>query len=195
MIRPAARGWAETVITFLEMRTRPDVPRLAAPPGAMIVESERPTLAFYRFLYDTVGEPWLWTQRRIMEPNRIAKELNDPRVHLQVLWLDGTPAGFCEMDYRPNPEIGIAYFGLMPDFIGRGLGRYFLNWAIHRAFDDGATRLFLNTCEHDHPRALETYIQAGFKPIRREVAHLRVLPGMRERRTRRTDRDVLNLAS
>ena len=50
-----------------------------------------------------------------------------------MLYVHGTPAGYVEFDKRRMPDIEIAYFGLMPEFIGKGLGGYFIRWALHRA--------------------------------------------------------------
>ena len=62
----------------------------------------------------------------------------------------------------------VAYFGLMPEFIGRGLGRYLLEWAVSKAFDTEPERLWVHTCNFDHPGALAVYQRAGFRPYQQE---------------------------
>ena len=73
--------------------------------------------------------------------------------------LDTREAGCCDL----------GYFGLVPEAIGRGLGRFLLETAVHAAWDlPGVERLTVNTCSLDHPRALPLYQRAGFVPVRRE---------------------------
>jgi len=50
---------------------------------------------------------------------------------------EGVPAGFAELDRRIEGEIELVQFGLMPAFIGQGLGRYFLQWTIDKAWPLG----------------------------------------------------------
>jgi GNAT superfamily N-acetyltransferase len=86
----------------------------------------------------------------------------DPLNEVHVLHADGTPAGFVEFDRRVADEVEIVQFGLLPEFIGVGLGKWFLRWAIDRAWGYGPRRLWLHTCTLDHPAALPNYLKAGF---------------------------------
>jgi GNAT superfamily N-acetyltransferase len=84
-----------------------------------------------------------------------------------------------------TPEVALAYFGLIPRYTGRGLGWYFLNWAIDTAWTGGTTRLTVNTCTLDHPKALQIYQRAGFTPLRQD--HLQILD---PRLTGKTPKDL-----
>ena len=95
--------------------------------------------------------------------------LNDPRNEVHVLHVEGVPAGFAELDRRQEGEIELVQFGLMPDFIGQGLGRYFLRWTIDRAWGYGPRRFWLHTCTLDHPAALPGYRKAGFEVYKEEM--------------------------
>jgi GNAT superfamily N-acetyltransferase len=157
-----------TLVTWLEMTAPP--PRAPAPPPIPGVEVRRalaPTTAFYRELYAAVGEPWTWVTRAVMSDEALAAIISDPRVEIHVLHVDGAPAGYVELDRRFPPDIEIAYFGLMPAFIGRGLGRWLLDWAVAHAWALAPRRLWVHTCDLDHPRALATYEGAGFRVYRR----------------------------
>jgi GNAT superfamily N-acetyltransferase len=159
----------ESVITYLEMRSPPAQPPRPAPrPDLEIRRAWRPTVSFYRYLYAAVGEPWSWTDRRRLNDAALAAILNDPRVEVNVLWCGGVPAGFAELDRRAPPDIEIGYFGLMPEFIRQGLGGYLLDWAIDHAWRARLRRLWLHTCDLDHPRALDFYQRAGFRIYHRE---------------------------
>ncbi len=63
------------------------------------------------------------------------------------------------------------YFGLLPEFIGRGLGGPLLTAAVRRAWEiPGARRVWLHTCTEDHPQALANYLSRGFSVFRVEEA-------------------------
>ena len=166
----AGDGKLEVAITYLEMTERPRLPQVLHPAETTIalLRAHNPPVPFYRFLYDTVGEPWLWYERRLMSEDALARILEDERVEIYVLYAEGAPAGFAELDRRQGTEIELAYFGMMPFFIGRGLGRYLLAWAIERAWSYEPARLWVNTCNLDHPKALPLYQQLGFRPYRQE---------------------------
>ena len=109
-----------------------------------------------------------------MSDEALAAILGDPRNELHVLHVDGTPAGFAELDRRQPDEIELVQFGLMPDFIGQGLGKWFLQWTIDKAWSYEPKRFWLHTCTLDHPAALPNYTKAGFvlfkqEAIRREL--------------------------
>ncbi len=155
--------------TYLEMFARPQ--RVVPPPrgGLAVVHARRPTVAYYRFLYDAVGRDYDWTSRKKLSDADLAALLNDPRLEVHVLTVDGVPAGFAEFDRRTEGEIQLVQFGLVPEFIGHGLGRYFLQWVIDRAWSYGPRRLWLHTCTTDHAAALPNYLKAGFAVYKEEV--------------------------
>jgi hypothetical protein len=74
--------------------------------------------------------------------------------------------GFYELDRRHGRNINLAYFGLLPQAVGRGIGMAFLHHAIHAAWSEGCAALTVNTCTADHPRALPNYLKAGFRVLR-----------------------------
>ena len=78
------------------------------------------------------------------------------------------PAGFAELDRRVAGEVELVQFGLLPEFIGQGLGKFFLQWAIDKSWGYGPRRLWLHTCSLDHPAALPNYLKAGFQICKEE---------------------------
>ncbi|MEM7251243.1 MAG: GNAT family N-acetyltransferase [Pseudomonadota bacterium] len=159
-------------ITYVEMHTAPAHAPRGGPDGAAIRELQPPSVSFYRYLYNSVGRPWLWYERRLLEDDALAAIIKHPQVVIDVLFVHNNPAGFCEFDLRRWPELEIAYFGLMPDFIGQGLGPYFLDACIRAGWARGPRRLWLHTCTLDHPKALRTYLNAGFAAYRTETVHI-----------------------
>ena len=163
----------ETTVTYLEMFSPPDTPTVPAPPLTLaLLRLERPTTKFYLYLYDAVGRDWTWVNRKHMDEDELDAIIQDELVDVYVLYVGGVPAGYAEFDRRKEPDIELAYFGLVSDFIGRGLGKYFLDWAIHQAWSYGPERVWVNTCTEDHPRALALYQKHGFQVYAQETAIL-----------------------
>jgi len=157
----------DVIITYMEMTDPPTRPTVPLPPGKhALLKVDNPTIAFYRFLYNTVGEQWLWTDRRRMSDEQLLAQVDHPEVELYVLYSGGQPSGFVELDRRTMPDLNFAYFGLLNEFIGRGLGKYLLNWAVDQAWSYGPQRLTVDTCTLDHPRAMGEYQRAGFRPVK-----------------------------
>jgi GNAT superfamily N-acetyltransferase len=153
----------EDTITYLEMLERPAGRRMPAPLDKLaLMRAEACTVSFYRYLYDTVGEPWLWFERRIIDDDAVAAQIHQPAIEIFVLHVRGVPAGFFELDTAAPRETKLCYFGLIPDFIGRRLGPYLLQAAIDRAWSRPIDRFWLHTSTFDHPKALRVYQQAGF---------------------------------
>ncbi len=127
-------------------------------------------MGFYRYLYGTVGQQYCWWLRRTASDSELGRLLSDPKISVHVLYHQGEPGGFFELDARHGGEVNIGYFGLMPHLIGKGLGTRFLRAAIDEAWLRVMPRpglgVRVNTCTADHPRALGTYLRAGFRPIR-----------------------------
>ncbi len=157
-------------VTFLRMEQAPRLPTPALTPGDEVVRLRAPTVGFYRYLYASVGGAYCWWLRRVAPDAEIAALLASPATSIHVLYRDGEPGGFFELDAR-HGEVNIAYFGLMPHLVGTGIGSAFLRRAVDSAWASRPGAIRVNTCTADHPRALPTYQRAGFRPVRtvREV--------------------------
>ncbi|MBV8493925.1 MAG: GNAT family N-acetyltransferase [Alphaproteobacteria bacterium] len=173
----------DDVITYLEMRAKPALPRVPAPFAKLaLIRTESCTVSFYRYLYETVGTPWLWYERRLMDDEALAAQITKDTTEIFVLYVGGVPAGYFELDTADARETELAYFGLIPEFIGRKLGPFLLQAAIDRAWTRAIDRLWVHTRTFDHPRALGYYQQAGFvvyarRPLRFEDPRIRgILP-------------------
>lgn len=156
-----------TVVTYLELDHRPS---RAVPPPALpvsIVRARQPPVHFYRYLYETVGGGYVWVERRKLDDEALAAIIQDDGVELYVIHVDGVPAGYGELDFRTPGVADLAYFGLIPEFVGRGIGRYFLDQLISIAWSRAIERMTVNTCTLDHPSALPLYQKAGFEPVAR----------------------------
>jgi GNAT superfamily N-acetyltransferase len=165
---PRADGRLEVTITYLELAFGAWTRRAVPPSSAVTITYEAtPSVALYRELYDRVGRPWLWYERRLLSDESLGALLARPGHELHTARAGGDVAGYFELD---NDEL--AFFGLTPDHIGQRIGPWLLDRAIERAFARGSRRLSLNTNTVDHPRALATYLKAGFHVTRSEAKEL-----------------------
>jgi GNAT superfamily N-acetyltransferase len=155
--------------TYLEMQAASDLQPAPAP-------TERPRIervhdcppAFWRFLYTEVGRRYHWIDRLPWTDADIHAYLSDPALSLHVMWIAGAPAGYFELRRESAGAVEIAYFGLLDQFTGRGLGGYMLTEAVKMAWAAGACRVWLHTNTLDHPAALPNYLKRGFRVTRTE---------------------------
>ena len=156
-------------VTWLEMTGRSDLPRRPAPDGLSLVRAHDPPVHFFRYLYDAVGSPYEWTDLHEWSDAAVADYVRHEAMHLHVAYAAGCPAGFVLLDHREAPTTDVAYFGLVPEVTGRGIGTWLLLEGVHTAWDAGIGRLTVNTCTLDHPGALPLYRKVGFVPVREEA--------------------------
>lgn len=150
------------VTTHLEMTSRAAFrPAYSNGDHFNIQRMKTPDVSFYRFLYGAVGEQWAWRDRLIMPDNELHTILADPCVTVDVLYVQGVPAGYVELA-RQGADTEVAYFGLRAAFLGQGLGKHLLSHGIAQAWSDGAQRLWVHTCNLDGPHALDNYMKRGF---------------------------------
>ena len=164
-------------VTWLEMTNRPGFGWPSLPVGreAMLVRADTPPWWYFLALYDAVGRDYAWTDKHEMPRDALTDWIQHPDVSLYTLIGQGWPQGFFMLDWREPEVCDLAYFGLVPEAVGRGMGTWLLKTAIMTAWERESTRkLTVNTCTLDHPRALIQYQKNGFSPVRTEI-HTRVL--------------------
>jgi GNAT superfamily N-acetyltransferase len=169
----------EKVTYTLEMHHPDDLrrPKSVERPGLRIERMTTPCPEFNKFLHTVVGHDYRWGGRSDWGQDEWTAYASRDNLHTWVAYIDGTPAGYCEMEKTPEGDVEIKSFGLLPAFIGQGLGGHLLTVAVERAWAPtadggmGATRVWLHTCSHDHPHALKNYLARGFR-----IAHTEQSP-------------------
>jgi ribosomal protein S18 acetylase RimI-like enzyme len=159
------------LITYLQMRDwsefRPAY--LNYPDGIKVMCMDTPDVAFYRFLYTSIGKQWHWRDRLSRSDDEIKALLSVPGTSVHVLYVHGAPAGYIELARHTENcsakfhSTEIAYFGLRPGYIRQGFGKHLLSHGIAYAWNKGTQRLWVHTCNLDDPNALKNYINRGFK--------------------------------
>ena len=174
--KKAKKKTVDTVVTFLEMTEDPH--HHFHPPANIkvaLIRVEQPPVNYYRYLYDAVGSRYDWVDRAKLSDEALAKEIRHDGVEIYAAYVGGVPAGFFELDCRNRDEIWLAYFGLIADFYGMGLGKWLLSEAIATAWSKHPTSLKVETCTLDGPRALPLYQRMGFVPYERKDKTMELL--------------------
>ena len=123
-----------------------------------------PNANLNRDFYQAVGKLWEWTDRLRWSENDWRRYVHRATLETWVGRFHGQTAGYFELEVQEMGNIEIKYFGLLSEFIGQGLGGPLLTAAIERAWAIPMTRrLWVHTCTSDHERALDNYLQRGFK--------------------------------
>ena len=176
MSTPAAEavpaGKLHTVITHLAMESPPALeppPPPAPAPGVAIDRRWTMPVADYLRLYHAIGDDWLWWSRLTWDEARLAAHLAEKETEIYVAEADGEEIGLIELNLRPAPDIELRYFGVIPSWIGKGLGGWLLAHALAAAWRHDPRRMILNTCTLDHPGALAFYQRHGFAVTHSEV--------------------------
>jgi GNAT superfamily N-acetyltransferase len=161
---------ARAVRTYLEMTDPAALDGAPAPdPGAVVERVDNAPPSLWRRLYTEVGRQYHWVDRLTWTDEEVTAYLADPALELWILRVDGELAGYVELRRHPDEAVEIAYFGLLPSFVGRGLGKFLLTRAVERAWARGAARVWLHTSSLDHASALPNYLARGFSIWKQET--------------------------
>tara|TARA_B100000676_G_scaffold300978_1_gene347449 strand:+ start:178 stop:729 length:552 start_codon:yes stop_codon:yes gene_type:complete len=157
------------ITTYLEM-TDPEQlqPKRVERDDLEIRQIQQPAPEFSWFLHQAVGAAHRWGGRETWGAREWKAHVDRPELETWVLYVSGAPAGYCELERHGDDGVRLNTFGLIARHIGQGLGGHFLTAMVERAWTMGASRVFLNTCTHDHDHALGNYTARGFTVIRTE---------------------------
>lgn len=119
-----------------------------------------------RDLHVRIGTPYRWPSASRGD-EEWARWLAHPRRRYRLVEYRGEVAGAA--DFEPQgDDVEITTFGLLPEFIGKGLGGYALTLVVADAWTlPGVRRVWLHTSTLDHPNALPNYLRRGFRSFSR----------------------------
>jgi GNAT superfamily N-acetyltransferase len=147
-------------------------PSRASGQDLRVWRAEVPCPELNRFLYTAVGGDWYWIDRLSWTYDRWLSYVNRPELETWIGYVAGTPAGYYELELQTEGNVEIAYFGLLTQFVGRGIGGELLTRAVERAWSMQAMRVWVHTCSLDGPAALANYQTRGFTLYREEVSQV-----------------------
>ncbi|HXQ29912.1 MAG TPA: GNAT family N-acetyltransferase [Gemmatimonadales bacterium] len=159
----------QAIRVYLELTTPKQLRPGKPVPALRVCHLPAPQPEQYREFYRTVGEAYCWRDRWHWTDAEIARHLARPEISVYAAEESDRIVGWYELRRVPDDRsVEIAYLGLLPQAIGRGLGRALLGSAVDHAWAFGATRVWLHTCSLDHPHALPNYRARGFAAYRTE---------------------------
>ncbi len=150
------------VTTYLEMRSLEQfLPKRCVDVQFQIREERERDWRLNRDLYFRVGDQWEWIGKRPWTDAQWQDYATTPELRTFAAYYDDSLAGYYELRRDSEGGVEIAYFGLLPEFIGRGLGGVLLTSAIEEAWRMSPKRVWVHTCNRDHPQALANYQARG----------------------------------
>ena len=152
------------ITTYLEMLSPEQLrPKRCADGRLQIRERAEGDWRFNRDLYFAVGADWAWTDKRGWTDEQWQEYGLAPESRTFGGYCGEALAAYYELRRDGEGGIEIAYFGLLPAFVGKGLGGALLTDAIEQAWrtTPAVNRVWVHTCTRDHPRALANYQARG----------------------------------
>ncbi len=153
------------ITTYLEMRSPDQLRAKRADARFQVRQETKRDWRFNRDLYFRVGEQWRWIDKRPWTDDQWNEYATAPELRTFAGYYDNALAGYYELCHDAEGGVEIAYFGLLPEFIGCGLGGALLTSAIEEAWSRSGgiapVRVWVHTCNRDHPQALANYQARG----------------------------------
>ena len=132
-------------------------------------EADKDKFDLNKFFYKQVGKKHRWIDRLSWTDEKWINFISNKNLETYVISESDDLIGFFELLYNPDlNETEISYFGLLEEYIGKGIGGYALSEAIKKSFEKNIKRVWLHTCTLDHPNALKNYIARGMRVFRKE---------------------------
>jgi ribosomal protein S18 acetylase RimI-like enzyme len=149
-------------VTYMEMRefaaeTTP------IPDGYSLQLWKHPEPEGYLELYDRVGSDLNWVDRKLLPEAELIKRISPDYIEIYILYQDAEIVGYAEINKQDPKNIELCYFGIVPAFRGKGLGKALLSSITAIVRSCNPDRFWLHTCELDHPAAIPNYEHMGFR--------------------------------
>lgn len=164
----------EVTTTFLEMASPEALrPKRTTLRDVRVCKLDIPTPSLNHYFFMNVGRPWKWYSRLSWSLEDWKAWTEKDTVGTWIGQIQGSPFGYLEIE-RQGGDAELSFFGLLPQFLGRGLGGFFLSEAVRLAWELGPQRVWVHTCTLDHPHALNNYLARGFSIYKKESKRERV---------------------
>ena len=160
----------DVTITYVEM-TSPDELDPGRPVSGLGLEQVDRSSPVIAPTQARIGAPYAW-RSATRTPEEWADKLAADGHHYWLIRHDGEIAGIVVIARQAAGDIEIETFGLLPEYVGKGLGGHALTLGVRQAWatpdvDGGpARRVWLHTSSRDNPAALPNYLARGFRPYK-----------------------------
>ena len=154
---------------FLELKDLKNLKTNSINEKKYLVKKIKPDFQLNKFFYKQVGKKHRWIDRLSWSDGKWMNYISNKNLETYIISESDELAGFFELLYNPElKETEISYFGLLEEYIGKGIGGYALSVAIKKSFEKNIRRVWLHTCTFDHPNALKNYIARGMTVFKKE---------------------------
>ena len=158
---------------FLELKDLKNLKTNSINEKKFLVKKIKPDFQLNKFFYKQVGKKHRWIDRLSWSDGKWINYISNKNLETYIISESEELAGFFELLYNPElKETEISYFGLLEEYIGKGIGGYALSVAIKKSFQKNINRVWLHTCTLDHPNALKNYIARGMTVFKKEKINI-----------------------
>ena len=154
---------------FLELKDLKNLKTNLTNKKKYLVKKIKPDFQLNKFFYKQVGKKHRWIDRLSWSDEKWINYISNKNLETYIICESEELVGFFELLHNPElQETEISYFGLLEEYIGKGIGGYALSEAIRKSFEKNIRRVWLHTCTLDHPNALKNYIARGMTVFKKE---------------------------
>ena len=158
---------------FLELKDLKNLKTNSIDKNKYIIKKIKPDFQLNKFFYKQVGKNHRWIDRLTWSDEKWINYISNRNLETYIISESCDLAGFFELLHNPElEETEISYFGLLEEYIGKGIGGYALSIAIKKSFERNIRRVWLHTCTLDHPNALKNYIARGMTVFKKEKINI-----------------------
>lgn len=124
-----------------------------------------------REFYIAVGQNWQWNDKLAWSEQQWLDYIESNQLRTFGAYIKGLLAGYFELHKHSDNSVEIAYFGLTADYLGQGLGGDLLTRCLQTAWQWQANKVWVHTCDLDHPSALANYQARGMSLYQTILEH------------------------
>ena len=158
---------------FLELKDLKNLKTNSINENKYLVKKIKPDFQLNKFFYKQVGKKHRWIDRLSWSDEKWINYISNKNLETYIICESEELVGFFELLHNPElQETEISYFGLLEEYIGKGIGGYALSEAIRKSFEKNIRRVWLHTCTLDHPNALKNYIARGMTVFKKEKINI-----------------------
>ena len=158
---------------FLELKDLKNLKTNLSNKKKYLIKKIKPDFQLNKFFYKQVGKKHRWIDRLSWPDEKWINYISNKNLETYIICESEELVGFFELLHNPElQETEISYFGLLEEYIGKGIGGYALSEAIRKSFEKKIRRVWLHTCTLDHPNALKNYIARGMTVFKKEKINI-----------------------